>query len=100
MKLLNLPDIIQPLKIKIMGKGDKKTKRGKLFQGSFGVRRRKKGDKVSLSGKSTVAVETAKEVKEVKEVKETKEVKTPHPKTTKSAPAAKKEPKPRKQESA
>ena len=25
-----------------MGKGDKKTRRGKLFKGSYGVRRRKK----------------------------------------------------------
>ena len=28
-----------------MGKGDKKTKRGKLFMGSYGVSRPKKGDK-------------------------------------------------------
>ncbi len=28
-----------------MGKGDKKTKRGKIFAGSFGVRRRKKKEK-------------------------------------------------------
>jgi 30S ribosomal protein S31 len=27
-----------------MGKGDKKTRRGKLFMGSFGVRRPKPGD--------------------------------------------------------
>lgn len=25
-----------------MGKGDKKTKRGKIFRGSFGVRRKRK----------------------------------------------------------
>jgi 30S ribosomal protein S31 len=29
-----------------MGKGDKKTRRGKLFQGSFGVRRPKNKKKV------------------------------------------------------
>ncbi len=28
-----------------MGKGDKKTKRGKLFMGSYGVSRPKKADK-------------------------------------------------------
>ncbi|TAJ15632.1 30S ribosomal protein THX [Marinilabiliaceae bacterium JC017] len=28
-----------------MGKGDRKTRRGKLFSGSFGVRRRKNKDK-------------------------------------------------------
>ena len=28
-----------------MGKGDKKSKRGKIFAGSFGVRRKKRKDK-------------------------------------------------------
>lgn len=28
-----------------MGKGDKKTKRGKIFNGSYGVRRRRKAKK-------------------------------------------------------
>ena len=32
-----------------MGKGDKKTKRGKLFQGSYGVRRRKNKGKAITS---------------------------------------------------
>jgi ribosomal small subunit protein bTHX len=33
-----------------MGKGDKKTRRGKLFQGSFGVRRRRKSEKSLMAG--------------------------------------------------
>jgi 30S ribosomal protein S31 len=40
-----------------MGKGDKKTRRGKLFMGSYGVRRPKAGHK--KEGKA----DTAKEVK-------------------------------------
>ncbi len=34
-----------------MGKGDKKTKRGKIFMGSYGVKR-KKGSKSSLSNRN------------------------------------------------
>jgi ribosomal small subunit protein bTHX len=49
-----------------MGKGDKKSKRGKIFAGSFGVRRRKK-DKPK---KVEVIV---KEVKTVKAKKKTNE---------------------------
>jgi len=72
-----------------MGKGDKKTRRGKLFQGSFGVRRPK-----NKPVAAPVAVKAAKE-KEVKEVKATvHEVKAP-----KAAPA-KKEAKPKKTEEA
>ncbi len=75
-----------------MGKGDKKTRRGKLFQGSFGVRRSK--NKTA----APVAVKNTKE-KEVKEVKDVKEVKTatPEVKAPRTAPA-KKEAKPKKPE--
>ena len=75
-----------------MGKGDKKTRRGKLFQGSFGVRRPKT--------KPVAAPVVAKSTKE-KEVKEVKEVKAvvPEVKAPKSAPA-KKEVKPKKSEEA
>jgi 30S ribosomal protein S31 len=70
-----------------MGKGDKKTKRGKIFQGSFGVRRPK--DKVPAADKA--ALRTAKP----------KEVKEPVPaKAPKAAASAKKEPKAKKQEEA
>lgn len=63
-----------------MGNGDKKTKRGKLFMGSFGVTRPKKGSTATV--KPSVAVpppppteKAVKEVKKEKEVKEVKEVK-------------------------
>lgn len=40
-----------------MGKGDKKTKRGKLFQGSFGAtRRRKIKSKLSKTSQAVVSV--------------------------------------------
>jgi 30S ribosomal protein S31 len=73
-----------------MGKGDKKTRRGKLFQGSFGVRRPKN---------KTVAVPVAAKAVKVKEVKEVKEAKpvAAEVKAPKAAPA-KKEPKPKKTE--
>ena len=78
-----------------MGKGDKKTKRGKIFQGSFGVRRRKNKDK---KGPEPVVAPKAVKSKE-KEVKEVKEVKEPAPaKAPKAAAAAKKEPKAKKQD--
>ena len=48
-----------------MGKGDKKSKRGKIFAGSFGVRRRKNKDKPA---KSQVVVEEVKTVKTKKKV--------------------------------
>ena len=32
-----------------MGKGDKKSRRGKLFQGSYGIKRRRKKDKIAVS---------------------------------------------------
>lgn len=35
-----------------MGKGDKKTKRGKIAKGSFGARRPKKANKKTDEGKS------------------------------------------------
>ena len=62
--------IIQPLISVIMGKGDKKTKRGKLFMGSFGVTRQKKG--IKAVGKPVVAASEPKE-KAVKEIKKEKE---------------------------
>ena len=56
-----------------MGKGDKKSRRGKIIIGTFGVRRRRKKDgKPDI--KPTVAA-SVKEVKEKKPVKEKAEVK-------------------------
>ena len=40
-----------------MGKGDKKSRRGKLFMGSFGVRRPKNTKKVIVKPISIAAVE-------------------------------------------
>jgi len=64
----------------IMGKGDKKSRRGKIILGTFGVRRpRKKADKGSkagvpaekeIKGKKKKEAPVAKETKPIKPVKE------------------------------
>ncbi len=98
-----------------MGKGDKKTRRGKIIIGTFGVRRRrKKADKPGIAplvatkdieSKAKKAIKETGEVKPAapkekapvkaaKPVKEKKEVKTEKPeKAEKTA----KEPKPKKE---
>lgn len=59
-----------------MGKGDKKTRRGKIILGSFGVRRlRKKDNKPSIKPLKVTAEKEVKEKKPLKEKKEVKEVK-------------------------
>ncbi|HZY24185.1 MAG TPA: 30S ribosomal protein THX, partial [Bacteroidales bacterium] len=64
-----------------MGKGDKKTRRGKIILGSYGVRRpRKNNDKPALKPAKSVGVKPSKdkqvkEKKEVLPVKEDKETK-------------------------
>jgi 30S ribosomal protein S31 len=85
-----------------MGKGDKKTRRGKLFQGSYGVRRRRRKGKIKVSPKVVAAqskpVEVNKPVKvaEVKNVK--KEVKEPPvAKPSRASSSAKKTSKTKKQ---
>ena len=71
----NWETLIQLLNIIKMGKGDKKTKRGKLFQGSYGVRRLKKSAKpVSTAAPLGNKPKEVKEIREEKEVKEIKEV--------------------------
>jgi 30S ribosomal protein S31 len=76
-----------------MGKGDKKTKRGKIFMGSYGVRRprNKKNTTAPVVEVAPAPVEAkeAKKVKEVKTPKEVKEVKIP--KEVKEVKKAKKE---------
>lgn len=75
-----------------MGKGDKKTKRGKIIMGSYGVRRPKKtgsqfqpaAEKPTAKVKKTVA-------KEEKEPKPPVAKKTTAKKTATKKPAAKKE---------
>ncbi|MBJ6368109.1 30S ribosomal protein THX [Snuella sedimenti] len=37
-----------------MGKGDKKTKRGKIYRGTFGVRRPRIKKKVSIENKISI----------------------------------------------
>ena len=64
-----------------MGKGDKKTKRGKIIQGSYGVSRLRKSNKVvsKLPVDKVVKVKAVKEVvvdAEAKEVKKTTARKT------------------------
>ncbi len=66
-----------------MGKGDQKTRRGKLFAGSYGVRRpRKKPTNVFIPPKPVVKVEIAVET-------ETKPKVKPPVAKTKAKPAAK-----------
>lgn len=81
----------------IMGKGDKKSKRGKIIRGSFGVRRKRKAKKIVVAEVPQKAVKTAEKAvapaTAASEVKAAKPVKTAKPKApAKSAakPAAKK----------
>jgi len=61
-----------------MGKGDKKTRRGKITRGSYGIlRKRKKGSAINAPGpdkskKGKSAVKDASPAKETKATKETK----------------------------
>ena len=64
-----------------MGKGDKKTRRGKLFQGSFGVRRPKNKKKVVAKPIKVAPVEAPPIIETPVEVKKPK-------KTTKKKEAA------------
>lgn len=67
-----------------MGKGDKKSKKGKISRGSSGVRRQKK------SNQSQVEVISSKKNSKKKEVKETLAKKPAAKKTAAKKPAAKK----------
>lgn len=71
-----------------MGKGDIKTRRGKIVNGSYGNTRPKK--KGNLKPKP-IKVEKVESIEPVKAVKQTKTTKTP--KTTKTAKTAKPAPK-------
>jgi ribosomal small subunit protein bTHX len=85
-----------------MGKGDKKSRRGKLFQGSYGVRRRRKPLKMNVEKKviksSPVISDPEVVEKPVEKVhKAPKSIKdSPQPKAAKPSEAAKKISKPRK----
>ena len=65
-----------------MGKGDKKTKKGKIFKGSYGVVRPRKS--------ATSTITTAKESIPKKETKAKKETKDKKKTTTKKKKTAKK----------
>jgi len=65
-----------------MGKGDKKSKRGKIFRGSFGKSRPRKT-------KAIITVPAVKDEKETAESSKTEKVKTEKKKTTKKKSAKK-----------
>ena len=72
-----------------MGKGDKKSRRGKIVLGSFGVRRpRKKSYTPSVKEVRVTIENEPKGEKVVKEIKEVKEIKK---KTTAKTPGSVKE---------
>ena len=77
-----------------MGKGDKKTRRGKIILGTFGVRRRRKTvEKPDIkppvaAGKEVKEKKTAKEKAEVKEENVAAEVKESKGAKEKAAPRA------------
>ena len=84
-----------------MGKGDKKSRRGKIILGTFGVRRlRKKDDKpvvkpvpvtVGSELKESKPAKEKSEVKEIKPVAETRETKAVKEKVSVKAPKPAKE---------
>ncbi len=78
-----------------MGKGDKKTRRGKLFSGSFGVlraRKKKSGFSVISSTKKVVAEKVTPAVEEpIPAIKEAKQNPVKQPKK----PVVKKDPSPK-----
>ena len=58
-----------------MGKGDKKSRRGKIILGSYGVRRpRKKNDKPEVKPLKEILLKETKDKKPLKEKKEPKDV--------------------------
>jgi 30S ribosomal protein S31 len=75
-----------------MGKGDKKSRRGKIILGSFGVRRpRKKTDKPEVKPAKTVVEAELKDTKSPREIKEVKEIKVTKEKAEAKEPKVAKE---------
>jgi len=69
-----LKRVIKLIKTIDMGKGDKKTRRGKIILGSYGVRRpRKKNNKPEIKPVKEVMIKEPKDKKPLKEKKEPKE---------------------------
>lgn len=77
-------DVKKIVKYLEMGKGDKKSKKGKISKGSSGVRRQKK------SNQTQVEVISSKKTSNKKEVKATVAKKTAAKKPSAKKPAAKK----------
>ena len=76
-----------------MGKGDKKSKRGKIIRGSFGVRRKRKANKKVFETKPKGAVKEVEKPIAAAETKAVKPARTAKPKApakTVAKPAAKK----------
>ncbi len=77
-----------------MGKGDKKSRRGKIILGTFGVRRRRnKAGKPEVKTVKAVSEKIAEDIKPVKEKKVIKEEKAEKPVETVQEKTAVKEPK-------
>lgn len=74
----------------IMGKGDKKSRRGKIILGSYGIRRPRKID-VKPEISPVKVIQEKKSVKEVAPVPEVKEIKVVKEKTETKPPKAEKE---------
>ena len=73
-----------------MGKGDKKSKRGKIIKGSYGVRRKRKSGKAAMKAParevvSTAAVPAEKEAATVKKTTRTTSAKTTAKSATRTA---------------
>jgi ribosomal small subunit protein bTHX len=73
-----------------MGKGDKKSKRGKIIKGSYGVRRKRKSGKAAMKAParevvSTAAVPAEKEAATVKKTTRTTSAKTTAKSTARTA---------------
>lgn len=75
-----------------MGKGDKKSKRGKIYSGTFGVRRPRKAKNISIFSGPSVTPEEAK-AKKASEAKPAKAVKSEAAKETKVEAKAEAKPK-------
>jgi ribosomal small subunit protein bTHX len=73
----------------IMGKGDKKSKRGKIIRGSFGVRRKRKAKKSVVAAMSEKAVKAAEKAvtTAATEAKAARPVKAAKPKAPAKSPA-------------
>lgn len=87
-----------------MGKGDKKSRRGKIILGTYGVRRPKKKAETAPEPQKVVAAQKPVKEKKEKAVAEVKETKAPvvrehKPKTDKAEKAEKAE-KPKKEKKA